>query len=89
MNDNEGWAAGKKIPKEAKQASIERRVGQGLLLHTMDGGKSWSEVFVKDKELFFHRIYFANTQYGWLFSRDRVYRTNDNGKTWYVVLESQ
>jgi photosystem II stability/assembly factor-like uncharacterized protein len=34
----------------------------------------------------FNQIHFTDKQYGWLFARDNVYRTEDSGKTWQIVL---
>jgi hypothetical protein len=38
-------------------------------------------------EVLFERIYFPDEQHGWLIARDRVYRSDDSGNTWRVVLE--
>ena len=67
--------------------NVERNLTRGIVLHTLDGGKTWQTVDIGKVEPFFHRVYFADTQHGWLFSRDNTYRTDNGGKSWSPVLK--
>jgi photosystem II stability/assembly factor-like uncharacterized protein len=82
INQNEGWAAGQEWP-----ARIGHEPMRGVVFHTSDGGRHWQVVQVADAELFFERIYFPDEQHGWLIARDRIYRSDDSGKTWKIILE--
>jgi photosystem II stability/assembly factor-like uncharacterized protein len=79
LNGKEGWAVGRVWKKAGDM--------RGIILHTEDGGENWQEIQVGENELFFDRMYFVHSQYGWLFARDNVYRTQDGGKTWNIVLK--
>lgn len=81
VSKKEGWAVG-----YIQQADTAPRAGRGLVLHTTDGGLNWTNVQVGENEPFFDRVYFAGAQHGWLFARDNVYRTEDGGQTWRIVL---
>ncbi|MEQ9441913.1 MAG: YCF48-related protein [Cyclobacteriaceae bacterium] len=61
----QGWAAG----------------GQGLLLHTNDGGSTWNSSTVANEETIFS-VHFIDTELGWLATEQgSIYRTTD-GSTW-------
>jgi photosystem II stability/assembly factor-like uncharacterized protein len=77
----EGWAAG------LARTNEEPEKQKVVVLHTTDGGNSWERVRVAENELFFHTVYFTDSTYGWLLARDNVYRTDDGGKSWRIVLE--
>lgn len=79
LNESEGWAAGLR--------AIDDFGGRAaLLLHTTDGGVHWSEVETKVGERFFERVVFYDQAHGWLVGRDNIYRTQDGGKTWQLLL---
>lgn len=80
INEREGWAAG-------RTWTGDPRTSGAALLHTLNGGESWSQVHLKQEEPFFVRVYFPDSQHGWLFGRDDVYRTDDTGKSWRIVLD--
>lgn len=82
LNANDGWAAGQEWP-----ARIGREPLRGVIFRTHDGGRNWQVVEIGYAEVFFERIYFPDEQHGWLIARDRVYRSDDSGNTWKVVLE--
>lgn len=75
-----GWAAG-------RIETPDRLVTRGLLLHTKDGGRTWTPIQGISDDPFYDRVYFANAQYGWLVARDNIYRTDDGGSTWHIVLK--
>ena len=80
LNEREGWAAGRIWTGDPKTSG-------GALLHTINGGESWTEVqHLEQAEPFFARVYFPNAEHGWLVGRDSLYRTQNSGKTWQRVL---
>ena len=79
VSDNEGWAVGHRY--------VGGDVGrEGVVLHSVDGGRRWTTQAVGTKERFFDRVVFSDRLRGWLVARDSIYYTNDAGKTWVVVL---
>src|SRR5258705_8643067 len=76
---NEGWAVGRVWIKPGGM--------RGIILHTKDGGKSWQETPVGDRELTFDRMFFVDSQHGWLLGSNNIYRTQDGGNSWKVVLK--
>jgi photosystem II stability/assembly factor-like uncharacterized protein len=82
LDEREGWASG-----EAWSNGNESDTGKAVLIHTTDGGKTWESTFMTGDEPFFDRIRFLDQREGWLFARDRVYRTDDSGRSWQAVLK--
>ena len=78
-NKNEGWAVGP-----------NQRVGPpyltGSVRHSINGGKTWKEVPVKGNDSIFTRVYFSSSKVGWLVDSCSIYRTENRGKTWTIVL---
>jgi photosystem II stability/assembly factor-like uncharacterized protein len=81
VDKNNGWAVGLVLPKAVGSAA-----STGLVLRTTNGGANWVSVQVGTNETFFSEIHFIDPQHGWLISRDNVYRTEDGGLTWRIVL---
>jgi len=55
--------------------------GNGILVHTVDGGKSWTEK--KFREIFFDRLFFLDRSRGAVLTeKGRLLLTTDGGKTW-------
>lgn len=79
LNESEGWAAGLRAVGDSGD-----RIA--VLLHTTDGGRNWSEVETKLTERFFERVLFHDQAHGWLIARDNIYRTQDGGQNWQLVL---
>ena len=57
--------------------------GEGLMLHTTDGGASWS-ILSRAVPAGFSRLYFADPQNGWGWDKDAgdIMKTTDGGRTW-------
>jgi photosystem II stability/assembly factor-like uncharacterized protein len=75
----EGWVVGQE--KQANEGKF-----RGIILHTTDGGNSWSTINIKDNESIYSVVHFADLKHGWIIDQKNVYRTNDRGKTWKTVL---
>lgn len=82
IDDKEGWAVGRDTPNSPDWQPTK----SGLVLHTLDGGKTWQRVPVGKDERVFNLVWFHDRQQGWLLSSDKVYRTDDGGKTWAMAL---
>lgn len=82
INKEEGWAVG----YTQQEANSAPRAGVGIVLHTTDGGLTWTSIQVGEKNPFYSRVYFADAQHGWIIARDNVYRSEDGGQTWLLVL---
>jgi photosystem II stability/assembly factor-like uncharacterized protein len=66
MDENQGWAVG----------------GPGDILHTTDGGVTWSTRHVSPM-IQAKKICFANALQGWVFGRGEcAFHTSDGGATW-------
>lgn len=62
----------------------------GYLAKSVDGGRTWEDLFVFDKESqtrsYFCDIYFNNSNDGWALSHQGdLYRTSDGGRHWSKV----
>ena len=53
----------------------------GLVLHTRDGGRSWSRQTVATRESF-NDVYFRNDEDGYLLAATQIFTTEDGGQTW-------
>lgn len=79
VDRNEGWAVGWR-----SSGLVDTRTG--IVLHTTDGGKSWSHQAIGEAERFLNRVTFYDNLRGWLIARDNIYFTQDAGKNWVKVL---
>lgn len=89
VSEKEGWAAGMRLLGPSfglPQTNIMHNLARGIVLHTLDGGETWQMVNLGKHEPFFRRVHFSNAQQGWVFSRDKIYRTANSGRTWRLVL---
>lgn len=82
VNDKIGWLAGHRYLDRATPPFPM----ENLLLHTTDGGKHWRRMEVNSDDPFFSLVRFTDEEHGWLAGRDNLYRTEDGGRTWKVVL---
>lgn len=80
MDGDRGWVTGWSAPAGAPREAVK-----GIILHTSNG-RDWKQIQIGENERFFDRIYFADKQHGWLLSRDNVYRTEDGGMSWRIVM---
>ncbi len=65
--------------------SLQRNIGYPVnLIKTTDGGNSWFEKLVFNREYFVQGIGFANDTLGWIGgnSTQTTYQTTDGGNTW-------
>ena len=60
--------------------------GDGVILHTMDGGWTWNEQFTGTKAPLFG-VHFITTTEGWVVGRETILHTRDGGKHWQKVEE--
>jgi photosystem II stability/assembly factor-like uncharacterized protein len=75
-----GWAVG--FQRNGELRDLRRAV----VLHTVDGGKTWQKLQLGENDPFFDRVYFTDEESGWLFGRDNIYQTRSGGQTWQAVL---
>ncbi|MFH1051669.1 MAG: YCF48-related protein [bacterium] len=64
-DENNGWIVG----------------SSGIILHTSDGGDTWSEQISNTKEVLL-KVFFLNNDKGWIASSDKILKTTDGGDTW-------
>lgn len=53
----------------------------GVVLHTRDGGRTWTRQTVETKEAF-NDVYFRNEEDGYLLAATQVFTTEDGGESW-------
>ena len=84
-----GWLAGGSI-------SPQPRYNQPYLARTYDGGKIWTEQLTDSRTAYIWDICFVNNNIGWMASQSRqsygdsiglIYKTEDGGLNWQLVLE--
>lgn len=80
-----GWAVGSTNPYSEKQTSPVRI--RGAVYQTLDGGNNWKieERNIFDEEVF--DIRFSNQKQGWLVTSKKIYRTDDEGRTWKITFQ--
>lgn len=81
-----GWAVGEGVSIPNQEQNQKQIKQKGAVLNTTDGGKKWRLVSVGEKEDFYRHVYFTGSDNGWIVSNRNLYKTNDRGKTWSVVL---
>jgi beta propeller repeat protein len=81
VDSMEGWIT------TTTGASSDSRVTYSPLLHTTDGGDSWSvQALPQDKWL--KRIRMVDRDQGWLLGMSGLYYTKDGGNSWVLQLDS-
>lgn len=89
LSKNEGWGVGEQLLDGSQGRMpidyISKGLVQAILLHTVDGGKSWQPSIIAKNEPFFGRVYFSDPEHGWLLSPYRLYRTIDGGRSWQPI----
>lgn len=73
LDTNNGWAVG-----------FNYDGNRGSLLHTTDGGTSWSHISGLDAAL--NAVHFTDAQHGWV-AGNGVYATSDGGASWQRVAD--
>ena len=83
LNENMGWAVGSIFTSESGT--------EGKIWHTMDGGLSWEEQKIVDRQNLIKSrgnrwnlkdIYFLNENIGWAAGKGVLLYTKDGGKNW-------
>jgi len=59
--------------------------GQGAILHSADGGKTWTQQYSSDATI--AALAFADATHGWAVAQDRLLRTTDGGQSWQAAGE--
>ena len=71
VDESNGWAIGE----------ITEYSGDGILVQTADGGKTWTEK--EFKEIYFDKIFFLDKDRGVILTeKEQMLITHDSGKTW-------
>lgn len=71
-----GWIVGSLSNKEDE-------VVDSLLLHTEDGGETWTRIILPAKQELYH-VDFVNDENGWIVGADGlILQTQDEGKNWF------
>src|SRR5262245_24119620 len=68
-----GWAVG--------EAQIDGDV-QGLVIGTIDGGRTWSRQYLSDRTFVLERVKFAGKRRGWIVGARVILHTEDGGRSW-------
>jgi len=82
-NQRDGWAVGN---KQTGGGDSEDEESEGVVLRTEDGGVSWTRVPVGQGEHSFDEVCFPAQGSGWIVATNNVYRSEDGGNSWRVVL---
>jgi photosystem II stability/assembly factor-like uncharacterized protein len=80
LDPSEGWTAG----LQSKRGESGQRA---ILLHTLDGGTTWTPIPVSQNERLYDRVHFTDALHGWLFAASNIYYTSDGGANWKLVLD--
>jgi len=78
VSANEGWAVG--VAYDWNTGTEQ----SGWVLHTIDGGATWSRVDALD-DAQATTVHFIDASHGWLGGGNGVYATTDGGATWQRV----
>ncbi len=83
----QGWAVGDGWLGREPEPGKSVGKAQGVVLRTADGGKRWSLAQVGKNEPKYRHVYFSDLRHGWILANENVYRTEDGGETWRIVLK--
>jgi photosystem II stability/assembly factor-like uncharacterized protein len=61
---------------------------RGILLRTIDGGSTWTDMAVPADETF-GGVDFVHPDTGWIWGDSTLYKTEDGGATWTLQLEKR
>ena len=77
LDASDGWAVGTGYDENDNPT-------QGWVLHTTDGGKTWTSV-PRVGDSLAETVYFSDALNGWIGGLNGVYATSDGGVTWQEV----
>jgi|GEM_PF-1149426 len=84
LNEKEGWIAGGRIRSAETNESMshDERGGDGIILHTTDGGESWEIQFAK-RGTYLFGIFFSDSGNGWATGEGGLLmKTTNGGELW-------
>ena len=87
VDENEGWIAGGRIRSAETNESMshDERGGDGIILHTEDGGATWEIQFAK-RGTYLFGIFFIDNKNGWAVGEGGLLiHTSDGGNLWSLL----
>jgi len=82
-SQRDGWAVG---DKDLGGKGNEGEEFEGVVLRTRDGGVSWTRIPVGERKHGLGDVRFTGEGTGWIVATNNVYRSEDGGNSWRVVL---
>ena len=86
VSKTEGWAVG--LGYEYNYLDDSETSTQAAVLHTTDGGATWTDVTALDASLA-TTLHFSDPANGWVGGLNGVYATTDGGSTWQRVAAGE
>ena len=84
LNKSDGWALG--IDNQNGIGSSSMKDMRGIIFYTNNGGETWTKSKLPGLEDFYTKIWFSDSMNGWAVSRDKIYRSENGGRDWLMVL---
>jgi photosystem II stability/assembly factor-like uncharacterized protein len=82
VNTKEGWVVGGKPGVKKKGQPDDQPIpNDGIVLHTIDGGKAWEEKVLGENVLPYG-VNFISSARGWIAATESIFDTSDGGITW-------
>lgn len=85
INNRLGWASATSS-SFLKEHNVKRLIRNGYVFKTSDGGKTWQLLYEKLGQPF-DKVYFGDSNNGWILADDKVLRSVDGGVTWFKTLD--
>lgn len=87
VDELNGWVVGGNIRAPRMKHFIDRDIGaMGIILHTNDGGNTWTPQLMGDAR-WFYDVFFIDTRCGWAAGEyGLIMATNDGGETWKIQM---
>jgi photosystem II stability/assembly factor-like uncharacterized protein len=84
LTTTQGFAIGGAFTEASGWRPLNKAVAGRQLLHTADGGATWSAVNTQLSVV--HSVHFVNAKIGWIAGPEGIAATVDGGATWTVQL---